>query len=288
MRRIRKIKEKTSVNKIGILFIALVFVFSTVKLVESKIKNKNLLEDDFKIGVITESGLEMISISENRRMVNVLKVGEDVSLWLPKEGVWKPVGQIKKTITDNKSNQLIKDIFWYNFGFAFNKYAIENEVNWKNDFWLISKMGLPRWIKYKTNSGQMIVKEEKINSNLEENGELLDEIMPRDFAENKILSEDLRLSVFNATSLSGLANFVGNRLEWCGFTVISAENTSDFNEKCLLVGSQKAGVKIGWKKLGEIFNECKIEYSDKLYEDEAELYFGDSFVSMVKYSSYKN
>jgi hypothetical protein len=288
MKRFRKIKDKTRVNKIGVLFIALIVVFSAVKLIESKINNKNLMEDDFKIGVITESGLEMISISENRRMVNLLKVEGEANVWLPNEGIWKPVNQLKNTITASKNNQLIKDIFWYNFGFAFNKYTIENEINWKNDFWLISKMGLPRWIKYKINSGQMIVKEEKINNRLEENGELLDEIMPRDFAENKILSEDLRLSVFNATSQSGLANFVGNRLEWAGFTVISTENTNNFNEKCLLIGSQKAEVKIGWKKLLEIFKECKIEYSDKLYEDEAELYFGDSFVSMIKYSSYKN
>jgi hypothetical protein len=95
----------------------------------------------------------------------------------------------------------------------------------------------------------------------------------------------LRLSIFNNTSESGLAGFMTKRLEWSGFSVVSTDNNSEIIDKCLIVYGNKTDINYGWKMINKIFN-CDKKFNDTLNENELELYFGDNFAGMIKYSTY--
>ncbi|MEI8068168.1 MAG: hypothetical protein WCG91_04495 [Candidatus Shapirobacteria bacterium] len=260
---------------IGIALIVLFFVLLIIKKDGDRVGN-----NDFRFAIVTGKSLKMVSISPQRMMVNVLKVGASVPVWLPYGQGWYRVEQIKNQKIDNT-------FFWYNFGFIPNKIIYSEDENvWENNSVLIRNLGLVNWLKYKFNDGRIFNKEEVIKDDLLVNSDILEEVMARDFADNRAVNDDLTLSVFNTTSEDGLANFLSKRLEWSGFSVVSSESTNKKIDKCLFIYGPKTNTSSAWKILNKIF-DCKSEYSENLNENEAELYFGDNYVSMVKYSSYK-
>jgi hypothetical protein len=137
---------------------------------------------------------------------------------------------------------------------------------------------------------ERLIKNDILNKDIKEEENLLDELMVRDFAETAVVKEDLKLSVFNLTNISGLANFMARRLEWMGFSVISTETlVDDYGiDSCLIKYKLETKKSLGWKMITDSLNKCKEEYDKNLNDGEIELYFGNNFSSVIKYPSYNN
>jgi len=246
-------------------------------------RNENL---DYKLGIIANDGIVLVSISNERKMINVLNLGTEVDVWVSQGMSWHNNTKVKNILEQEKKTDLAKDIFWYNFGFVTDKILFLNSIeDWKKNSTLIDYLGFFNWLKYKINYDRMLLKPEKIDGKLMENNLFLDEIMMRDFSESKLNNEELRLSIFNNTNESGLANFMTKRLEWSGFSVVSADNNEEKIDKCLMIYGDKVETTYGWKMINEIF-DCDKKYDFTLNENELELYFGDNLASVIKYSTY--
>ncbi len=278
--REKRRKIKLFLGILGVLSLGLI-VFWGLK--EKGDKNQNL---DYKLGIIATDGIALVSISNERKMINELNLNEEVDVWIPNGMSWYNNTKIKNILEQEKKLELAKDMFWYNFGFFPDKVLILNSVNqWKGDSVLIKNLGFLNWLKYKKNYGKMLLKQEKIDGKLGENELFLDEILVRDFSESRINNEELRLSIFNNTSESGLAGFMSKRLEWSGFSVVSTDNNSEKVDKCLVIYGNKTDLNYGWKVISKIF-DCDKKKDETLSENELELYFGEGLASMIKYSSY--
>jgi hypothetical protein len=282
MRNYKKRKKR-----IVFWILLIIFLISILGLLLFRKEEKTFSGRDLKVGIINKTGLQLVSISSDRKMINVLKIGESVPLWLPGGLGWFRSNQINKVIHDNASDKnLSSKLFWYNFGFFPDKIIENNDTDiWKDNWFLIQRMGFKSFMNYRFNSSQMLLKVEQINKDLNESKEVLNEIMSRDFAENEVLNEDLKLSIFNGSQESGLADFLSQRLEWSGFSVLNTDNTNEKVYGCEIryrVGTNK---NLSLKMLQKYFN-CKEIFDGNLNDNEAELYFGEKYVSMVKYSSY--
>ncbi|MDD2483363.1 MAG: hypothetical protein PHE32_01440 [Candidatus Shapirobacteria bacterium] len=264
----KKINLKLFFGVILLLFLTFLVLLSFFKKDNS---DKNL---DYKLGIIANDGITLVSISNERKMINVLNLGEESS------------EEFKRIVGKENNIDLIKHIYWYNFGFYPDKILNLNSTSqWKNNDVLIENLGFLNWIRYKKDYGKMLLKQEKINGLLNENRLILDEILVRDFSESKLNNEELRLSIFNNTNESGLAGFITKRLEWSGFSVVSNDNDTQKINNCLIVYGNKVDQNYGWKLINKIFN-CDKKFDENLNENELELYFGDNFASVIKYSSY--
>lgn len=280
-----KVKKELDLNLIVgvslLLILTVLFLVSFLK--NTKNKNESL---DYKMGIIASDGIGLVSISSERKMINVLSLGTEVDVWIPQGISWLNNTKIKDVLGQESKSDLLKNIFWYNFGFLTDKIIFLDSVNdWKKDSILIDNLGFINWFKYRINYDRMFLKKEQVNGRLEENELLLSEIMVRDFSETRLNNEELRLSIFNNTNESGLANFITKRLEWSGFSVVSTENNGEKINKCLIVYGDKVEENYGWKMINEIF-DCDKKHDQTLNENELELYFGDNWASMIKYSSY--
>jgi len=270
MKNIRKIKKTNIKLIIGFCLLLFLFTFIFVGFLKKKDRDINL---DHKLAVIGKDGVIMVSISNERKMINLLTLEGEVLLEF--NDMWK-----------KENKKLGKNIFWYSFGFYPDKILILDSLNqWKDDKTLINNLGFLKWLKYKKNYGRMLLKEEKIKNKLNENDLILDEIMVRDFSESRLNNEELRLSVFNNTNEAGLANFIAKRLDWSGFSVVSVENNNEKIDNCLIVYGNKTDLNYGWKIINKIF-DCDKKNDENLNENELEIYFGDNFASMINYSSY--
>jgi hypothetical protein len=271
MRNIR-IKRKIDLKLfLGIVLLLILMSLILINFLKMENGYKNL---DYKLGIIASDGITLVSISNERKMINVLNLG-DVSS-----------NEFNKVLGKEKDTELIKHIFWYNFGFFPDKILnLSLTSQWKNNDVLIDNLGFLNWLKYKKDYGKMLLKQEKINGFLNENELILDEILVRDFSESRLNNEELRLSVFNNTNESGLASFMTKRLEWSGFSVVSADNDNQKVNNCLIIYGKKVDQNYGWKLINKIF-DCDKKYDENLNENELELYFGDNLASVIKYSSY--
>lgn len=267
---------------LAILFLLLLIVLSGL-LKEKDKKYKNL---DNKIGLIATDGVALLSISNERKMINFLSLEKEVEVWLPGEGVWEKNNKVAKMLLADNKNKMAKDMFWYNFGFFTDKIIFLESVNdWKNDSLLLNNLGFIEWVKYKISYDKMFLKKEQIRGVLTDNEILLGEIMVRDFSESSINNEELRISIFNNTNETGLATFIGKRFEWSGFSVISTDNNNEKVESCLAIYGDKVEESFSWNMIKNIFY-CDTRYDQNLNEGELELYFGDNLPSVINYSSY--
>jgi len=283
MKNIKMKKQKNFKLIFGVVLLLALAVMILVGFLKKMDKNEKL---DYKLGIIANDGITLVSISNERKMINVLNLGAEVDVWIPQGMAWNNNIKIKNILEREKKTDLAKNIFWYNFGFVTDKILFLNSVeDWKENSTLIDNLGFFNWIKYKINYDRMLLKPEKIDGKLTENILFLDGIMMRDFSESRLNNEELRLSIFNNTSESGLANFMTKRLEWSGFSVVSTDNNEEKINKCLMVYGDKVETTYGWKMISEIF-DCGKKYDSTLNENELELYFGDNLASMIKYSTY--
>lgn len=269
-------------RKLGVWFwiISGLLIMLIVLSIFLKLK-KSIRGEDFKIAILANDGVAIVSFSPERKMINVLKLDKESRLWIPGGLGWYRNEVIKNLLTQEKQLNKIEELFFYNFGFKPDKVLILSKIDdWKSRYWL----------KYRWLSNKMLFKEETLNRDIKEEENLLDELMIRDFAETKVVKEDLKLSVFNLTNISGLANFMARRLEWMGFSVVSVETlVDDYNiDTCLVKYKLDSKKSFGWKMIDQIINNCQKEYDDNLNNNEVEFYFGDNFSSMIKYPSYNN
>ena len=270
----RNIREKNKIN-IKLLFAVFWLLFFGVLFFLSfwnkRDKDLNL---DHKFGIIATDGVALVSISDDRKMINELSLNEEVSK------------EFKNILGQERNLEVIKSVFWYSFGFFPDKVLFLDSIGqWKNTSILIKNLGFLNWLKYEKNYQKMFLKQEKVNGKISENELFLDEVLVRDFSESKLNNEELRLSVFNNTNESGLAGFMTKRLEWSGFSVVSNDNDSQKIDNCLIIYGNKTDLNYGWKIINKILN-CEKRKDETLNENELEIYFGDKFASMVKYSSY--
>lgn len=278
-------KKNNNYKKINLVLIILSSLFILVLVVKGILGvNKTNNGLDFKFGVINKDGLELVSISNERKMINDLIVNGEVKVWSANEGKWIESRDLWNM--SKNDDKVLKNIFWYNFGFNADKILVfEEKEQWKNDFNLVKIIGVKNWIKYRLNSDQMLFKKENIDKNLKEKESFLDEVMSRDFADSKLVNEETRLSVFNTTSEEGLANFISKRLEWSGFLVIGSSTSEEKVDKCLILYGDEVEASFGWQVINKVF-DCEKKYDGGLNKGEMELYFGDNFAAMIKYSEY--
>jgi len=243
------------------------------------IKKTSIKGDDFKLAILADDGVALVSISPERKMINTLRLKDDARLWIPGGLGWYRNVVIKGLLKQEKKMDLVDELFFYNFGFKADRILVLDKI----DDWKIKY-----WFKYRLNSSKMLLKEELINGDIAAEENLLDEVMVRDFSETNLAKEDLKLSVFNLTNINGLANFMARRFEWLGFSVTSTESLVDMEvDSCLIKYGSEVDKSLGWKTINELIT-CKKEYDENLNKGEIEFYFGDNFSSVIKYPSYNN
>lgn len=265
-------------KKIILVLIILVGMFFWIK--------NNWKNNDIKLGIVTPKGLSLLSISPNREMINLLNLRSDIKVWIPQGMGWYQSDKIKKIRESEKNDDLIKGIFYYNFGFIPDKIAYFDDVNdWKS-FSSIKYLGIVDWMRYKLFEGDWLFKEENINGDLKNETEKFDEILPRDFADSKLLNEEIKVSVYNASNEDGLGSFVAERLNWMGFNVVEVENSSQ-RDDCILMSkdSKNQFVNSYIEVLSKQF-KCSQTSNNSLLDGEVLLYLGQNYASMLKYNSY--
>lgn len=241
---------------------------------------------DFKLAVISSGNLAMVSVSPMRDMVNIVEVGGSVPIWIPGGLGWYKSDKIMRLLKQETNLTDYKPIFFYNFGFVADKTVfLDNFEDWSSNKNLISELGIFGWIKYVFWQNSVVVSSEQINGDPEQNISVLSEIMMRDFGDDRILVDDMRLSVYNTSKETGFANFMSERLEWAGFSVMEVDNSEEVIEKCLMVYSPVLEKSYGLLILKDLF-ACSFKIDGNLNENEIYLYFGDGFGQMIKYSNY--
>jgi hypothetical protein len=244
--------------------------------------------NDFKIATLSDDGITLRLISSERKLMNVLTIGEEVPIWVPKGMGWYQAGRIKKLLLSEKKMDLVNDLFFYNFGFIPDVIILGEPENWINSGQVINKWGWLNYLNYRGVSEEMINRSEVISGdNREKLEEYLNESGQRDFADSRMLREDLRISIYNTSLVGGMANFVAKNLELSGLTVVGIDNFEGGVEKCKLVYGNKADVSYGFEVMKRQFADCQEEKNEKLGENEVELYLGDGFAQMLNYESYK-
>ncbi len=247
---------------------------------------KSWQNNDFKLGIITPDQIALLSISPERGMINLLSVDSEVEVWLPGGMGWYPSNKILKIYEADKNTELIKQTFYYNFGFMPENIVVLDEVGDWRSWDLIKHLGFLNWIRYLFEQGSWLYKTDTLTRSMEMEKEKLDELLPRDFAESELLGQELKVTVINDSGENKLGSFVADRLNWMGFRVmeVRSEQAKKECEIMLRVGSE--GV---IKKYAEILAKefsCSLISSGTLLENEMVLYLGQNYSSMIKYNSY--
>lgn len=237
------------------------------------------------MGIISPSGVAILSISPERGMVNLLETEGEVALWLPEGMGWYPSNKMKK-IADDRKDDLMQKMFFYNFGFQPEKVAYVADIEeWRN--WsLVKYLGIVDWLRYKFQEENWLYKKETLGRSLLSEKELLDEVLPRDFADSELLKGELKVTVFNSSGENGLGSFMADRLNWMGFNVVGVESET-VKDNCELAISVNAEDLM--KKYTDLLAKtykCSRVSNNTLLVNELLLYLGRSYASMVKYDSY--
>ena len=183
--------------------------------------------NDFKMGIVTSKQIALLSVSPGRGMINLLTVAPEVDVWLPGGMGWYPSDKVRKIYETDKNLELINKMFFYNFGFVPDKVAFLEDVSeWRN--WsLVKYMGPIDWLRYVIEQENWLYKTEVVSRGLDFEKEKIDEILPRDFADNELQSGEIKVSVINSTEENGLGSFVADRLNWMGFSIVAVESEAN-------------------------------------------------------------
>ena len=257
---------------VGVLVILVVLVILSVF---NKNKNNG---SDLKIGILADDGVAIVSISPQRKMINVLRVDPESQIWIPGGLGWYRNIVVKKILQEEKKTDLMNNVLFYNFGFVPDRIVILKKIDgWKSKFW---------W-QLMLDNNQFLIKEEILKNDTDQSDDFLDEIMVRDFSETKVVNEDLKLSVINLTNEDGLATFMTKRFERLGFSVVSMSNDNGGEIKtCQVSYGPKVKETFSWGVISKLIN-CSKKEDLSLNENEVELYFDDNFSTVIKYPSYK-
>jgi hypothetical protein len=239
------------------------------------------------MAVIGDNGIMIRSVSWQRGMVNELWVDGGVSVWVPEGMGWYQSDKIGKLLGEEKKEYLANGVMFYNFGFVPDMVVWGNDNNWLSDIAVIRQWGIESYLRYLLAKPRMMVKQETIDTDLTTEQDFLNEVIQRDFADSRLLGEDLRLTVYNVGQSQGLANFMARILEWSGFEVVGVDNYSgEINGNCSVGYGRATSGTYGMKILKKEFGDCQFSEDQDLDPMAVELYFGDSYSQMLNYQSY--
>lgn len=230
-------------------------------------------KSDLRIGIITDEKVGVLVLSPSRKMINRIETQASTPLLINGGYGWYEASKVKKLLKQEKDTNLAKEIFFYNFG------VLVDRIEWEDSGFTLDNLGILGYIKFRLTEDNFLSNKEILSSDKIKNEELLGEIALRDLADNVILSQDLKISVYNTSSTSGVAAFMGKRLDWMGLTVIETNNaTEEKIDNCKVVNGSEYLI----KKL-KSFWKCEFVTDDKLSSDQMEIYFGEKFAEMLKY-----
>lgn len=263
-----------------------ILIILGIILIVGLVLKKGWRNNDFRLGIITADRIALLSISPSRGMINLLTINPEIQVWLPEGMGWYPANKIKKIFENEKNTDLMKKMFYYNFGFMPEKIAIFAEVNDWRDWDLVKYLGVVDWFRYLVEQENWLYKTEVVGRSLELEKENLDEILPRDFADSELQGGEIKISVVNAAEENGLGAFVADRLNWMGFNVVSVESEKG-KPGCeiMLKITANSITKKYTDSLAQIYG-CSMVSNTTLLPDEAVIYLGQNYASMIKYNSY--
>jgi len=263
------------------ILVALVIILLVVLIVKKEWRN-----NDFRMGIITSDRVALLSISSGRGMINLLTVNPEVELWLPGGMGWYPSSKIKKIYENEKNMELIKKMFYYNFGFEPEKIAFLTEISEWRDWELVKYLGVVDWLRYLLEQENWLYKTENISRSLDLEKETLDESLPRDFADSELQSGEIKITVVNATNENGLGAFVADRLNWMGFNVVAVESEASKPDCEIMAKTTGNNLTKKYTDILAKMYKCSLISNTTLLPDELVLYLGENYASMIKYSSY--
>ncbi|MCW1948901.1 MAG: LytR C-terminal domain-containing protein [Candidatus Shapirobacteria bacterium] len=262
-------------NKFKIILALVLIGFFLVVILISGFKKKGDNGSDYKIGILADDGVAMVSISKERQMINYLSLSDEAQVWIPGGMGWYRNQVIKKVLMQEKKVNLIKDVLFFNFGFVADKTVVLNKTgDWQQKFW---------WQLFRNNN--LIRKNEKIEKDIDKSEAFLDKIMLRDFSETKVVNDDIKLSVVNSSSVDGLGGFVTKQLERSGFTVISLTDGEGL-DNCKVLYGNGVDKTFSWRVIKGMF-DCDYSQDSSINEGEIEIYLGKNFSEVIKYPTYK-
>ncbi len=225
---------------------------------------------DIRIGMIDDEGLIVMVISPTRRMINKLITVKNTPIWVSGGYGYYEAEKVKKLLLQEKKENLIKEIFFYNFGVMVDK------IEWNKKEISPDLLGIIGYIRFRLSEENYLNNIEYLTTSKEDNERILDEVAVRDLADSSLLEENMKVNVYNSSDVSGLAGFLGKRLDWMGLTVIGINNSiikEDFF--CRIVSGGELKIKFIWN--------CEKIVDKNLNIDELEIYFGENFAKMLQY-----
>ena len=109
----KKLKRKWG----KLLFLIGLFFLLLIVVIIFFIKNKSIKGEDFKVAILANDGVGLVSLSPERKMINVLKLNKESKIWIPGGLGWYRNESIKGLLIQEKQLGKLDDIFFYNFGF---------------------------------------------------------------------------------------------------------------------------------------------------------------------------
>jgi len=244
------------------------------------------MKDDYKMAVISPEGLGLISVSNNRGMINFLTIGPEVMIWIPRGYGWYRADRIYGLLKQEGRMELAAEIFFFNFGNVCTKIIWGDSLlaweEWSN---LVNNLGVLSSIYLKWKMSEMFFNEEVINGQLADNIEL-DEILSREFSQDRLIEEEIKVSVFNASGSNLLAAFVAEKLNWLGVNVLTVGDAGTEQDECVFKYGGDVEKTRTFAMIKEVFNDCQFDFADNIVAGEMELVLGRKWSQMINYDSY--
>ncbi|HRS23058.1 MAG TPA: LytR C-terminal domain-containing protein [Candidatus Woesebacteria bacterium] len=261
-------KHSRRINRIAWLIFGGLILLLALAFLENDFKWDG--KRDMRIGIITDENLAVLVISPERRMINRVETSARTPIFIGRGYGWYEADKVKKLLIQEKKPTLAEEIFFYNFG------IIPDKIEWQDRGVTPESLGLLGFFRLRLNEANYLRNKEILGENREENEALLDEVAVRDLADSNLLQANIKVTVYNGSEVSGLAAFLGKRLDWFGFTVIGTDNSPDKDDDyCRINASEKIRIDLPWN--------CDLTIDKSLNIDEIEIYFGEKFAEMLQY-----
>lgn len=245
------------------------------------------LRNDYRLAIIAEDGMSLVSISPNRGMVNVLKIDVDTYVWIPTGYGWYRSDKVFKLLTQENKKDLIDDILFYNFGFeADSLFWLDSLADWEKWSNMSTRLGIipSMFVKWRFNN--MFFREEDLVGDLVANLKL-DEMLRREFADSALVEEGVRLSVYNDSGQNKAASWMADRLNWTGLAVLAVGDwRGEKVDNCAVFFNKNLEKSLTVDFLKKKLIGCDFGIGEDVIDGEVEIVLGSGWAKMVNYKSY--